>query len=211
MTKPSHSANPVSKPAKLLHSNRIAKILLMGMGAGASLLLLLAGTVTVRLVIARQQAPEPEGILVLGGGTGREEFAAQFAHHHPKLDVWVSSGRYPEGPAIFRVAGVPPEQLHFEWYAQDTVGNFARHVKGLQERHIQHVYLITSDYHMPRAQVIATIIFGSRGIAVTPVIVPSTQAKESWGWLRISRDSFRAIVWAFTGYAGNRLTEIIKK
>ncbi|WP_414563548.1 hypothetical protein [Anabaena sp. CCY 9613] len=34
---------------------------------------------------------------------------------------------------------------------------------------------------MPRAKAIATIIFGSQGIAFTPIAVPSNQPQESSG------------------------------
>jgi uncharacterized SAM-binding protein YcdF (DUF218 family) len=179
-------------------------------GSSCLVLLLLASTIAIRLSIATRQSPEPEGILVLGGGEGREEFAAQFAQNYDNLDIWVSSGRYPDAINIFQAAGFSTKQVHFGWYAEDTVGDFAHHVKALQSRNIQHVYLITSDYHMPRAQTIATIIFGSQGIAVTPVVVPSNQASESYRWLRIARDTGRSVLWVFTGRAGGSVTQLIK-
>jgi uncharacterized SAM-binding protein YcdF (DUF218 family) len=179
-------------------------------GSSCLVLLLLVSTIAIRLSLATRQSPEPEGILVLGGGEGREEFAAQFAQNYDNLDIWVSSGRYPDAKKIFKAAGFPAEQVHFGWYAEDTVGDFAHHVKALQSQNIQHVYLITSDYHMPRAQTIATIIFGSQGIAVTPVAVPSDEGAESLSWLRIARDTGRSVLWVFTGRAGGSVTQLIK-
>lgn len=184
-------------------------LLIVGGGIG-SLVLLLAGTIAVRLAIATREAPEPQAILVLGGGTGREEFGAQFALAHPSLDVWISAGRFPQGPQIFRDAGIAEQKVHFDAYASDTVGNFAYQVKRFHEGKIQHVYLITSDYHMPRAQVIATLILGSQGIAFTPVSIPSNEPPESWLWLRIARDSCRSVLWIVTGNTGTKITKLIK-
>jgi len=39
---------------------------------------------------------QPQALLVLGGATERERFAAQFAREHPNLPIWVSSGSNPE-------------------------------------------------------------------------------------------------------------------
>jgi uncharacterized SAM-binding protein YcdF (DUF218 family) len=185
------------------------KLLCLAGGAGGFVALFLTSTIAIRLTIATHYAPEPEGILVLGGGTGREEFAAQFASKHPRLNIWVSSGRHPEALNIFKAAGFPEEQLNFGWYAEDTVGDFAHHVDALQDQNIRHVYLITSDYHMPRARTIATIVFGSQGIAVTPVPIPSEET-ESWSGLRIARDTFRSVLWVFTGRVGTSVTQWIK-
>ncbi|WP_228060330.1 MULTISPECIES: YdcF family protein [unclassified Coleofasciculus] len=186
--------------------------------------------IPIRLAIAKNQAPEPQVILVLGGGNGREKFAAKFAKQHPTLEIWVSSGRWPHGPEVFEAAGIPihpsldgwpngpdPElhevfdnrdvpgeqQVRFGWFAADTVGDFAHHVKPLQERKFKHIYIITSADHMPRAKTIATLILGSNGITFTPVSVPSEQPKESQFWLRIIRDAIRSIIWIITGNPTN--------
>lgn len=200
-----------TKSLKPSQRNRLArKLLYLTGGGGCFVTLFLASTIAIRLFIATQDAPRPEGILVLGGGTGREEFAAKFAaSNHPRLNIWVSSGRYPDAPNIFKAAGFPEEQLSFGWYAEDTVGDFAHHVDALQKQNVRHVYLITSDYHMPRARTIATIVFGSQGIAVTPVPVPSEET-ESWSWLRTARDTGRSILWVFTGRVGSSITQQIK-
>lgn len=193
-----------------MHQVSLRKLFYFIGGSSGLVFLLLVSTIAIRLSLATRQSPAPEGILVLGGGHGREEFAAQFAQNDANLKIWVSSGRYPHAPNVFEAAGFPAEQVHFGWYAEDTVGDFAHHVKALQAQNIQHVYLITSDYHMPRARTIATIIFGSQGIAVTPVAVPSSQKSESHGWLRIARDTGRSVLWVFTGRAGGSVTQLIK-
>jgi uncharacterized SAM-binding protein YcdF (DUF218 family) len=170
--------------------------------AGVAGTLIWLGSLPIRMAIAAHQAPEPELILVLGGGTGREEAAAQIAKYHPSLEVWVSSGDgMPQSVyAIFQAAGVDNKRVHPDYRATDTVTNFTTLVSEFQQRGIQHLFLVTSDFHMPRAKAIATVVLGSRGIAFTPVAVPSNRSPESN--LRIARDVGRSLLWVATGKTG---------
>lgn len=169
----------------------------------ASLLVLLA-FIPLRLAIARHQSPEPQAILMLGGGAGRETFTAQFARTVPDLPIWLSSGAPPEAAqAIFQTAGITESRLILDYRAADTVTNFTTLVQDFEAREIQHLYLITSDFHMPRARAIATLVLGSRGIVVTPVTVPSNQPNEAL-W-RILRDCGRSLLWIATGRTGASL------
>lgn len=173
--------------------------------ASAAFILLVSGTILVRLAIAFHQAPLPQAILTLGGGSDREKFTAQFAQMHPSLEIWVSSGTSPDDEAhkIFQAAGIPDTRVHLDHRAVDTVTNFTSLVKDFKKRNIQHIYLITEDFHMARAKAIATFVLGSQGIAFTPVSVPSDEPPESW--LHILRDSGRAVLWIFTGHTGASL------
>lgn len=172
----------------------------------ASIIALLLRIVPVRLAIAYIQTPQPQAILTLGGGADREEFAAKLAQSDPALEIWVSSGIPPEyARDIFRAYGIADSRVHLDRRAVDTVTNFTTLVADFQQRRIQHLYLVTSDYHMHRAKAIATIILGSAGIAFTPVAVPSNAPPESW--LRILRDIGRAILWIFIGRTGASLGE----
>ncbi|GAB4369429.1 MAG: YdcF family protein [Elainellaceae cyanobacterium] len=169
-----------------------------------TLLLLWLGLIPVRLALAAQQAPQPQAILVLGGASGREEAAAQLARYNPNLEIWVSSGKTPrDAYPIFQEAGITPDRLHLDYRATDTVTNFTTLVNQFKQRDIQHLYLVTSDFHMPRAMTIAAIVLGHSGIAFTPVPVPSDQCDESW--LRIARDGGRSILWIVTGRTGGRI------
>ncbi|WP_413167487.1 YdcF family protein [Capilliphycus salinus ALCB114379] len=172
--------------------------------AGSILLLFPISIIPVQLAIAHYQAPQPQAIFTLGGGSDRELFTAQFAKNHPDLDIWVSSGIPPE-PAmdIFRAAKIPERRVHLDYLAVDTVTNFTSMVGEFKQRNIQHIYLITSDFHLPRSQAIATIVLGSQGITFTPVAVASRQQKESS--LRIWRDVGRSILWVVTGRTGASL------
>ncbi len=168
-----------------------------------TLILLLLGIIPMRLAIAYYQVPYPQAIFTLGGGMEREQFTAQFAKAHPSLDIWVSSG-YPPKKAlpIFRAAGIPDTRVNFDSRALDTVTNFTSLVADFKRRKIQHLYLITSDFHMPRAKAIAILVLGSWGIAFTPVSIPSRQPVESW--IRILRDVGRTLLWIITGHTGAR-------
>jgi uncharacterized SAM-binding protein YcdF (DUF218 family) len=70
----------------------------------------------------------------------------------------------------------------------------------LKKRGITSVYLVTSDYHMRRAQWIAEVIGSERGILFKTVPIPSNRSPEPI--LKALRDSGRAIVWLATGYTG---------
>nr|WP_202925138.1 YdcF family protein [Myxacorys almedinensis] len=164
--------------------------------------LLGVGYIPTRLAIAQQQAPDPEVILILGGSSDRESFAAQLALQQPQLTIWVSSGS-PDAANIFRQAGIPSSQLRFDRRATDTVTNFTTTVSDFKRRGIQHVYVVTSDYHMDRASAIATIVLGSQGIAFTPLSVSGEHRQESQ--LRVLRDVGRSVVWLVTGRTGASL------
>lgn len=176
---------------------------------GVTLLLVLLSIIPIRLAIAFQQAPSPQAILTLGGGQEREEFTAQFAQQHPNLEIWVSGGIRPEqARKIFQTAGIPNEQLHIDCRAVDTVTNFTTLVTDFKKKNLQHLYLITANFHMARAKAIATLILGSRGIAFTPVPItnqPINRHHSFESWYRNLRDVIRAIVWLFTGHTGASL------
>jgi uncharacterized SAM-binding protein YcdF (DUF218 family) len=147
---------------------------------------------------------QPEAVLVLGGAAERERFAAEFAKQHPDLPVWVSSGSNPEyAEWVFTEAGIDPNRIHLDYQAVDTVTNFTTLADYFKTRKIRSVYLITSDYHMPRAQVIGEIVLGSRGIDFQPIAVPSERSPEPIS--KVVRDAARAALWVVTGETGSNL------
>ncbi|MGC1396752.1 MAG: YdcF family protein [Coleofasciculaceae cyanobacterium] len=169
-----------------------------------TLIVLLLSFIPVRLAIAYLQSPNPQAILTLGGGGDREPYTAHFAKNFPDLPIWVSSGQSPDlARQIFRSVGVPDTQVHFDRRAVDTVTNFTSLVADLKSQNIDHIYLITSDFHIRRAKAIAFLVLGSRGIAFTPVAIPTQQPHETW--TRVLRDFGRAFLWLFTGRTGASL------
>ncbi|UBF28904.1 YdcF family protein [Kovacikia minuta CCNUW1] len=148
---------------------------------------------------------QPQAMLVLGGDPERENFAADFARQHPNVPIWVSGVGNPESTKeVFVKAGISPERVYIDQAALDTVTNFTTLVDKLRAKGINSVYLITSDYHMRRARVIGEIVFGSRGIYLRPVSVPSKDPTESFP--RALRDGARAILWVTTGHTGASLS-----
>lgn len=150
----------------------------------------------------KAQFSRPQVALVLGGAAEREWFAAEFAQANPDLEIWVSSGSNPEyAEWVFQSTNVPLERVRLDYQAVDTVTNFTTLVDDLQTAGIDHIYLITSDYHMRRATIIGQIVLGSRGITFRPVEVPSSLAPETMA--RGLRDGARALLWVFTGRTGS--------
>lgn len=148
---------------------------------------------------------QPQAILVLGGAPERENFAADFARQHPNLPIWISSGsniEYTED--VFSKAGVSFDRLHLDRTAVDTVTNFTTLVDELKAKGITSVYLVTSDTHMGRASLVGEIVFGSRGILLKPISVPSTRQSEPWQ--KTARDGARALLWVATGHTGSTLS-----
>lgn len=152
---------------------------------------------------------QPEAIFVLGGHADRERLAAKLAKKHPNLPIWVSSGS-PEAyvSRIFKKEGINPQRLHLNYQAKDTVTNFTTLADELKAQGIDSVYLITSDNHMKRARLVGEIVFGSRGIVIKPITVPSHSPDEPIE--KTIRDGARAMLWVFTGESGEKWLRIIK-
>ena len=160
--------------------------------------------IPIRLTITHLIYPNPDTILMLGGGLVRETFTAQFAQLYPNMDIWVSTrSSSHESQAVFQSAGIDDHRVYLDHRAIDTVTNFTSLVHDFKERDIHHVYLITSDFHMRRSQAIAFFVLGSQGIAYSPVAIPSDQPDESL--IRVARDVGRSILWIATGHTGASL------
>jgi uncharacterized SAM-binding protein YcdF (DUF218 family) len=183
-----------------LSKRQLKKYLIL---ASITVVLTLLLFIPVRLAIAFHQTPQPQAILMLGGTAlgERESFTSEFARWYPSLEIWVSSGLAPNKTRqIFRASGIPDSRLHLDYRATDTVTNFTTLVADFKRHRIQHLYLITSEEHIPRAKAIATLVLGSQGIAFTSLAVPSVQPEESM--LTIIRDIIRSVLWIFTGSTG---------
>jgi uncharacterized SAM-binding protein YcdF (DUF218 family) len=171
----------------------------------------LVGIIPVKIAISLSQVPVPQAILVLGGNGSRMEFAAQFWQSHRNLDIWVSDfeSNLNYNRLIFEKFGVPNRQLRFDGRATDTVTNFTTLVNKFADSKLQHLYLITSDYHIRRSRAIATIVLGSQGIVVTPIAVPSSVYKSE-SLLRVMRDCGRSVLWIVTNRTGASFNPRIK-
>lgn len=160
--------------------------------------------IKLRLVLISFYSALPQAALVLGGDHRREPTAAKLATENPSLEIWVSSG-LPSSQAqeIFLEEGISLARIHLDYEATDTVTNFTTIAGKLKNEKITHIYLVTSDFHMSRATAIAFWILGSRGIAYTPVTVPSNRPLEPHH--KILRDVARSWLWLLTGRTGSSL------
>ncbi|MEM6837509.1 MAG: YdcF family protein [Cyanobacteria bacterium P01_C01_bin.120] len=159
----------------------------------------------------KTQLREPQAILVLGGAAEREHFAAEFAQQHPELEIWVSSGTNPEyAQWLFQEANIASERVHLDYRAVDTVTNFTTVVADLKHDGVESIYLVTSDYHMRRAKIIAQVVLGRHDITFEPLPVPSEQAVAE-PLMPGLRDGARAMLWIFTGQTGSAWGQRLSK
>jgi uncharacterized SAM-binding protein YcdF (DUF218 family) len=168
--------------------------------------IVLISIIPLRLAITLYQVPTPQAILILGGDNYlRLRLASRFAKSYPTLDIWISDRRqlFRYNQRLMQEVGIPESRLHYDLCATDTVTNFTCTIDRFVEKDIKHLFLLTSDYHMARARAIATLIFGSRGIAVTPVSLPfPARLIQPESKLRIVRDCIRSLIWIVTGRTG---------
>lgn len=148
--------------------------------------------------------PQPQAILTLGGGHQREVFTAEFARWQPQIPIWVSTGsKKNRAREIFQRAGVDNRHIYLDRRATDTVTNFTTLVKDFKQQNIKHIYLITSDFHLPRAKAIAFMVLGSQGIAYTPISLATDRKPEPK--IKIMRDVTRSFFWILTRRTGSSL------
>ena len=170
----------------------------------ATTLICIVSIIPIKLAIAHYQNPIPQAILTLGGGHQREVFTAEFARSHPNLPIWISSGTNEvRAREIFESAGVDNHRVHLDYRATDTVTNFTTLVADFKQQNINHIYLITSDFHLPRAKAIAFVVLGSQGITHTPVSLATNRPPEPK--FKIVRDFGRALLWILTKHTGSSL------
>lgn len=197
--------NALPRPRLIARTAR--RVSRFGLWFLAGVLVFGIGFIPMQIAIASWQAPQPQAILVLNGHPQRIKFAAEFWQSHRQLHIWVSAGSEGEKlgySQIFAAAGIPPDQIHYDPCATDTVTNFTCTVDDFVRAELRHLYLITSDYHIARSRAIATLVLGSQGIIVTPISVPAPNFPPESRW-RIVRDCFRSLVWIFTGRTGASL------
>ena len=168
----------------------------------ASILVSIVAAIPFKLAIAKHYTPYPQAILTLGGGHEREVFTAEFAIAHPNLPIWISTGtKEVRARAIFQEANINNRRVYLDRRATDTVTNFTTLATDFKKQKIQHIYLITDDFHLPRARAIAWLVFGSQGITYTPIARTTTRKAEPT--TKIIRDILRSYLWIISRRTGS--------
>lgn len=195
-----------------------------GLVVAAFLLLFLAGNRMVSNSVARAlewrylppvNAPAPDVIVVLGGGTeplltpratvelnaagDRMFYAAQVYKQYPDAKVLLSGGDIDfldqssstpaeDMAAILGAFGVPESALLLQGESQNTYEDALFSCALVKEQGFESVWLVTSAFHMPRS----VKVFEKQGCPVTAAPTDFTVTQVSWE--KLWRPSFEEFV-----------------
>ena len=200
-----------AQPAKYRFPRHIRKIALAFLSLLISYLILLPVSIPIKIAITRSQNIAPQAIFVLGSDTDRTVRGVQLWKNNQEMNLWISDlPRWiPPQEKILSKEGMNIEKVKIDMRATDTVTNFTTLVDDFTKSHLKHIYVVTSDYHMSRAEAIASIVLGSRGIIITPIVVPQRDEHSNFPWYREEtndrkqRDMIRSLLWLYTGKTGS--------
>ncbi len=141
----------------------------------------------------------PQLILVLGGDIDREVSGMKIAKELA-LPILISGGSNLEySNWLIKKENIPSTLVRRDYRAEDTMTNFTYIVDELYQENINHILLITSDYHLSRAKIVGEIISGSRGIKVTSLSVPCPSSCKKEDDRKRNIDLIRTLTWVITG------------
>jgi len=184
--------------------NRKAKILLLVLFSIVSgLLVWLVGNT----IVLHSAAKAPvNAYLVLGGSIKREIYIAQVAKQYPQTPILISAGSKDRCiVGLFQQVNASVKQVWLENCAKSTFGNFYFSLPILEKWGVQHIKLVTSATHLPRAKWLAQIILGAHGIWVETDIVEEIGIPGNQEFpLKIGLDVIRSLMWAL----GSQVIEI---
>ncbi|QNI86312.1 uncharacterized conserved secreted protein (DUF218) [Synechococcus sp. PROS-7-1] len=141
----------------------------------------------------------PQRILVLGGDADRERIGLRLARQL-ELPLVVSGGTNPEyAQWLMEHEGLGKNEVRLDYRAQDTLGNFTSLVDELEGEGVEHVLLVTSEDHLPRAMIVGGIVAGSRGIRLTGVPVSCAERCRTESMGKRWGDGLRALAWVISG------------
>lgn len=149
------------------------------------------------LLLSAAEAPV-DTYLVLGGSIKREIYITQIAKQHPQTRILISAGS--QDPCIlglFQRQNSPVKRVWLEHCAKSTFDNFYYTLPILQKWRVQHIKLVTSPTHLPRAKWLAQIILGAHGIWVeTDIVAESGVPGNKESRIKTGLDVIRSIFWA---------------
>ena len=138
--------------------------------------------------VSAQSRPDPvpnaDGIVVWTGPGGGRLDAGTYLLSEGKGERLLISGVNAQNSRedIIAVLGLTEDQddccLDLDYAAIDTVGNARETASWAQALGYEHIILVTSDFHMPRAQLEITAAAGR--IRITPYPVTSAKAGPWW-------------------------------
>lgn len=153
------------------------------------------------LIQAQQNSSQPVGAyLVLGGSIMREIYIAKVESLTPEIPVIISSGS--DAPCvyyIFKNQQVPIDNVWIEGCARSTFTNFIYPISILKKWGVKKVEVITSETHLPRADLLAKILLNSKGIALQLTAIKEERgiSGNNESTLKTIIDTTRSIGWAF--------------
>ncbi|MGK7919041.1 MAG: YdcF family protein [Trichodesmium sp.] len=150
-------------------------------------------------VLLQSAAKAPvDAYLVLGGSIKREIYIAKVAKQYPQTPILISSGsKDPCILGLFQRENAATNQVWLENCAKSTFENFYFSLPILEKWGVQHIKLVTSPTHLPRAKWLSQIILGSHRIwvemdIVEEIGVPGNQESR----LKTALDVIRSLIWA---------------
>lgn len=129
-----------------------------------------ASSLSIQLYRHAQQPAD--AMLVLGGSIRREMVVAEAIAQGNSLPVLISQGSQPPCTRlVFERAAAPLDRVWLETCAQSTFDNYRYSLPTLQQWQAQHVVVMTSPTHLPRAEWLARVLLSSHGIWVEMRVV----------------------------------------
>jgi uncharacterized SAM-binding protein YcdF (DUF218 family) len=138
-------------------------------------------------------------ILHLGGRLGRADKCIELAQQFKDATILVSS----EGGDVIKYytdRGIKSSRVFHDTVAWDTVTNFTGTYKRIKEEFkANEVYVVTDDFHMKRAMLIAEVVYSGRGITAIACSAGNSIIRIESNNL-ITGDVIRAWSWRLTGF-----------
>lgn len=120
----------------------------------------------------RHAQQPPDAVLVLGGSIRREIVVADAVAAGSHLPVLISHGASPPCTRlVFDRVAAPIDQVWLETCAESTFDNYRYSLPTLQHWGVDHVVVVTSPTHLPRAAWLARLLLSSHGIWVEMQLV----------------------------------------
>ncbi len=150
----------------------------------------------INLLQHRQQPVD--AVLVLGGSITREIYVAETVAQKTSVPILISRGSQPPCiRLIYERVDAPLDTTWLEDCAQSTFDNYRYSLPILQSWQAQHVQVLTSASHLPRAAWLARILLSSHGIWVEMVTVPERGMPGNVETpIKTGLDVGRSLIWA---------------